>query len=223
MTPDTSGPGSPKPLVYFDPESSSWRTWPPTSGEASTLSPQTWPRSGMTRRGRLFALPTSAHHTAESASSSLLPTPSAHLGTNGRGMPGPELAQRRLDSGRRNLEDSVVNRLLPTPTTRLARGPADLDRDHPHGPALQDVVAGRLLPTPTARDHKGHNQRADSTCLPGAVLPLLPTPTRTGHSGNHRNNRGELLLPGVVATLHSPSETSNPTATRGDSQLSESV
>ena len=28
-----------------------------------------------------------------------------------------------------------------------------------------------LLPTPTSRDHKGHNQRGDASCLPGALLP----------------------------------------------------
>jgi len=30
---------------------------------------------------------------------------------------------------------------------------------------------GRLLPTPTSRDHKGRNQRNDTTCLTGALLP----------------------------------------------------
>ncbi len=42
----------------------------------------------------------------------MLPTPTARLG-DGRGMPSPELAQSRFDSGRRNLDDAVM---LPTPT-----------------------------------------------------------------------------------------------------------
>lgn len=40
--------------------------------------------------------------------------------------------------------------------------------------SLQEAMD--LLPTPTARDHKGHNQRHDTSCLMGA-LELLPTPT----------------------------------------------
>jgi DNA (cytosine-5)-methyltransferase 1 len=42
---------------------------------------------------------------------------------------------------------------------RNGRGVAD---------ALPGVVT-QLLPTPTGRDHKGRNQRDDTTCLPGAV------------------------------------------------------
>ena len=40
-----------------------------------------------------------------------------------------------------------------------------------------DAADGSLLPTPTGRDHKGRNQRDDTTCLPGVASALLPTPT----------------------------------------------
>ena len=44
---------------------------------------ETWPLSGSMRSGEAFALPTSAPPMADSACSSLLPTPSAALATNG--------------------------------------------------------------------------------------------------------------------------------------------
>lgn len=80
-----------------------------------------------------------------------------------------------MASGRRNLEDALA--LLPTPHAQMARGAG---RRGTGGPNLQTAVTD-LLPTPTARDGKGMNQRADRTCLPGAVLPLA-TPRSTGES-----------------------------------------
>mgnify|MGYP001011359591 CR=1 FL=1 len=61
-----------------------------------------------------------------------------------------------------------------------------------------------LLPTPTRRDHKGHNQRRDATCLPGA---LLPTPRAShGPKGgpNQRGSKGDLTLPSAVMLLPTP-------------------
>ena len=53
--------------------------------------------------------------------------------------------------------------LLPTVVTKNNE-----NRQSPgYGPNLGTV----LLPTPTRRDYKGHNQRRDATCLPGALLP----------------------------------------------------
>jgi DNA (cytosine-5)-methyltransferase 1 len=55
---------------------------------------------------------------------SLLPTPAARSGDdNGRGLPSAELAQRRMDDGRRHLDDALS--LLPTPraTVRSIGGP----------------------------------------------------------------------------------------------------
>lgn len=43
-----------------------------------------------------------------------------------------------------------------------------------------DASACSSLPTPTARDHKGHNQRRDSTCLTGALLPTPGANDATG-------------------------------------------
>ena len=53
--------------------------------------------------------------------------------------------------------------LLPTLSTENNE-----NRQSPgYGPNLGTI----LLPTPTRRDYKGHNQRRDATCLPGALLP----------------------------------------------------
>jgi hypothetical protein len=67
-------------------------TWNPARGVWETeqevicghLEPYlaTWPTSGMTHAGTAYALPTSEHPTADSASS-LLPTPEAKLGPSG--------------------------------------------------------------------------------------------------------------------------------------------
>jgi len=54
----------------------------------------------------------------------LLPTPTARHGDERRGSPSPEVGRRRLESGRRNLEDSVAAHLvdlLPTPAVADAR------------------------------------------------------------------------------------------------------
>lgn len=77
-----------------------------------------------------------------------------------------------------------AQRLLPTPTASDARDGAHLrqmtldaiERGASKGVNLNHLVEGDLpeggaplLPTPTSRDHKGRNQRNDTTCLPGAV------------------------------------------------------
>lgn len=60
MTSDTCGPTSPEPCAYYDPVSSSWRTLPRTCDAGFTPFLGTLPRSGTTRRGRLYELVTSA-------------------------------------------------------------------------------------------------------------------------------------------------------------------
>src|SRR5699024_835295 len=93
-------------------------TWNPARGAWETTSPvvlcghlepysQTWPTSGMTRRGRAYALPTWEPPTAGSASSS---SPGPLLGT-------PTSWEQRSnpDTDERNLLPLQVQRLLPTP------------------------------------------------------------------------------------------------------------
>lgn len=86
--------------------------------------------------------------------------------------------------------------LLPTPTaSERDRTPEEAEARHRQGRALGRNGGGRpdltsvavLLPTPTARDWKGHNQRHDATCLPGA---LLPTPRTSDANGTGEHGTG---------------------------------
>lgn len=58
--------------------------------------------------------------------------------------------------------------LLPTPIASDANGPGQAAGKQ-GGADLRTTLA--LLPTPTSRDDKGRNQRADGTCLHGALTP----------------------------------------------------
>ena len=85
---DTSGPTSPIPFAYYDPDSQCLRTSQGTLVSDSTPSSLTLPRSGSMRNGWLYARPTRVPRTAASGCSSLLPTPHANAatgaGTQGR-------------------------------------------------------------------------------------------------------------------------------------------
>ncbi len=100
----------------------------------------------------------------------LLPTPQSRDGDR-RTIGSPEVAQARLDSGRRNLDDAVA--LLPTPNASDATSGPAKPRDRHNGPRLGDVAA--LLPTPRASDGKngGPNQGIASgdIALSSAVQP----------------------------------------------------
>lgn len=104
---------------------------------------ETWPRAGMTRSGTVYRLPPSVPLTAAtgSGSSPPWPTPTARSGDPRRGMPSPELAAERLDSGRRNLDDAVA--AWPTPTARVSsRGRGGEGPGRP----LSETAGGRLNP-----------------------------------------------------------------------------
>lgn len=167
------GPSSPVWLAIFDPSRCSSRTCPicgqlvPESTSAgmgwiqtqaslfgdwhSARYSETWPSSGMTRRGRAYALPMSEHLTDARASFSSLPTPVANPENPGAG--GELRAAISFGPDRRN-ETGVDS------------------WGRPNG--------GRagLLPTPAARDHKGGDleSREGGTSLPEEVHRMLPTP-----------------------------------------------
>src|SRR5690606_29774637 len=197
----TSGPTSPKALGFYDPASSSWKTCPPTSGEGSTLSPKTWPKSGMTRRGRLYALPTSGPATAETGSGILAtPADTPRELLDWAGSAGEDRWHEPADGGR-GVADGEL-KLLPTPLTSYsqttpeqwrARRPAgngavrktigdleilvkDLDANHKllPTPTVGNAHDGKLLPTPKASDgtNGGPNMRDSSG---NWMLPALAT------------------------------------------------
>lgn len=93
----------------------------------------------------LAVRPEMARHVtrAKDRRAGVLPTPTASLG-DGRGMPSPELAQARFDSGRRNLDDAVM---LPTPTVD-----GNYNRKGASAKSGDGLHTALMLATPTARD-----------------------------------------------------------------------
>jgi hypothetical protein len=171
----TSGRTSQVPFAFYDPESSSWRTYGDTLDGDSLPFSGTLPTSGSMRNGELFEHQTSAHRTSVSGCSSppLLKTPTAQLAANG----GSQHPDKRRAGGHGPTLADEVEHLLPTPRARDGKG-----RDpNPRGVDLNEAVA--LLPTPRATDgtNGGPNQRGSSgdLMLPSAVHRLLPTPTAT--------------------------------------------
>lgn len=109
------------------------------------------------------------------------PTPIAKLGDPRRGSPSRDLAERRLVSGRRNLDDAV--QVFPTPTASNTKATHQRGGDRP---------PRTYLPTPTARDATsgpGHGAKMQGAPSLRTVVanPKWPTPTVTG-----LNNRSEL-------------------------------
>jgi hypothetical protein len=114
-------------LASYDPELSSWRTSQvsllSTEDERFPRSSERWPTSGMTRRGRAFALPTSAPVTSGTGSS-YLPTPSEAM-TGGYTRDEERLAAHHAIAGHQGNElkrqvdqlAQIEDELLPTPKT----------------------------------------------------------------------------------------------------------
>jgi hypothetical protein len=74
----------------------------------------------------------------------MLPTPQARDGVKGS-IRSPSVAQDRMDSGRRNLDDAIA--LLPTPTSRDHKGPNQRgDETCLHGALLPATTGGTTAP-----------------------------------------------------------------------------
>lgn len=175
--PDTSGLSSLDAFAYYDQDSLSWKTCQATLFSDSTASSPTWPKSGMTRGGYAYELPTSVRPIDESVSSALLATPTV---SDMKG-PSPNHAG--------TLAEHIA--LLPTPganDSHGGEGPTRQSRQEhgTGGPALRDI--GHLLPTPAAnepggtaeqflerKNRDGHNRTEPSHL--SLVVQLLPTPT----------------------------------------------
>ena len=135
----------------------------------------------MTRAGVAYALPPWEPRTL-GIGSSLLPTPRTS-DTNGPGLHG---------DGGMDLRTAVS--LLPTQraTDGTKGGP---NQRGSSGDLMLPSAVNQLLPTPTARDHKGHNQRRDTTSLTGALT--LP-PSNDGKPS--LDQRPELPIPDEQAS-----------------------
>lgn len=167
--PDTSGPSSLDAFAYYDQDSLSWKTCQATLFSDSTASSPTWPKSGMTRDGYAYELPTSALPIDESVSSALLATPKV---SDMKG-PSPNHAG--------TLAEHIA--LLPTPTGDDAN---NVIRESGSYNSLARTTY--LLPTPAAnepggtaeqflerKNRDGHNRTEPSHL--SLVVQLLPTPT----------------------------------------------
>jgi hypothetical protein len=166
-----SGLKSPVPFLWYDPDSSCWRTyqasllggWDPFLGA--------FPRSGMMRSGRLFPLPKSARVTAGIASG-LWATPAAsdargsHGGGQGRSLRTDIHTMKHTGQVPVGVEES-----WPTPTATDARDMPARSKvskkglgDRPRSAhALSLMVAVQVWPTPTVtgnNNRKGSSERA---------------------------------------------------------------
>lgn len=162
----------PEPTAQWNPARSVWETQETLICGHSDVFSETWPRSGMTRRGRLYALPTSAPRTAGSGSSSspgrpLLNTPTSSEAAGGSqewadrwpsGEVIPEVQQRlRTQVLILQPPGSPKVRATETVVVAVARGElqGEPSREGSGGDDLTTAVHRSLLPTPAARDWKG--------------------------------------------------------------------
>jgi len=176
---DTSGPTSRTPLAFYDPDTQCWRTSQATFLSDLIKSLETLPKSGMTQRGSLYELPTSALPTVASACSSLLPTPRAQNGEERNS----KIWARDL-SQPQNLENALA--LLPTPTSRDYKG-RNQRNDATCSPGALD-----LLPTPTSSDYKGANLRTDHDGVaPASEHSLAIEASRLGETTSRPSDDGK--------------------------------
>lgn len=104
-----------EPLAQWDPARSVWVLPERHLCGHSVVFSETWPSSGMTLRGRAYALPTWEPHTDGGESSSsrgLLPTPQAHDAVKGKSAE-QVAAMRARGHGVANLNETVENLLAP--------------------------------------------------------------------------------------------------------------
>jgi hypothetical protein len=117
------GQKSPVWLASYDPATSSWRTCQHCLVEGLTVYSETWPRSGMTRNGTAYQLPTLAPLTGGTGSG-LWPTPDT--------MPGISQAAAEKEVARGAMSLRVAVHVWPTP------GAADnRDRGNLSMPSIQ--------------------------------------------------------------------------------------
>lgn len=144
----TSGRSTPVSFASLDP-AGSWRKTSQGYGQVTLdgsleAFSETWPKSGMTRNGTAFLLPTSAPRTSESASG-LWPTPiSQDAKHSGHAESGPGLAMK--------LSYAVHRQTWPTPTSRDWRSEEcspefDAERmAHTRGKTLPTIVRASSPP-----------------------------------------------------------------------------
>jgi hypothetical protein len=152
--------------------------------EHSELFSETWPTSGMMLDGKVYALPTQAHLTTDSESSSL-PTPTTQDSSGACRDHGGDLLHEVTCGCSR----ATRRKLMPTPTTMDAKATNDYDT------ALKFLREGRqncltyeMMPTPVASEEtkapsqqtsevKGKTGQVWLSNVAKDLEPLMPTPT----------------------------------------------
>ena len=170
-TPDTSGPISPAPFAYYDPDGRCLKTCQATLDLGLTESSVILPPSGWMRNGNCYQRQPLVPRTSATGSS-LWPTPvanddktpEAHLAMKQR-MPG---GPRRTITSLQVMVKAVESGMWPTPTVNESRNGANrtanrLNPDSKHHDGVTLVDAVRMWPTPQARD--GHGRSAPSQTL----------------------------------------------------------
>jgi len=161
-------------LANYDPTSRSWKTSQLClDGEWGEYS-ETFPKSGMTRNGRLYPLPTLAHRTSGTVSG-LWPTPQASDVAGGARMPD---GKRGL-----SLREVAVTGERMWPTIRSA----DADRGG-RGDLIQAVRGNPnshyKWPTPHGNCHTGAGLHGDGGPNLQTAVRTWPTPCSTMHKGS---------------------------------------
>jgi hypothetical protein len=173
------GPNMRESFANYDPATSSWRTSQLClDGEWSEFS-ETWPRSGMTRSGKAYELPTLARRTEENEFG-LLPTPRAiygeHPGMTDKGhltgaihfWPTPTAEDSQCKGNHPGAVDSLHAAVKMWPTPKA--GDADFAFPRTSGRPIEKVThlatAARYWPTPraSAAMANGKAGRPDSDC-----------------------------------------------------------
>ena len=183
-----SGPTSDASLAKWNPEDCSWRTSQASFWEEYSPYLETWPRTGMTRSGQLFGLPTLVRRTDESDVSSW-PTavaslnsnrttqraPSHNDGTHGENLAGEASIWRTPDT-------ALASMYAENRDMRMARG-----RER----ATLATQADDAWATPTGRDHKdGANpsENVATNSLLGRQAPRTPMPGKESSKQPRRLN-----------------------------------
>jgi len=214
MMTGTSGPIPSASYLRWEPNGSFWRTfqaslWEVMDGQhmgAPWL--ESWPRSGTTRNGELYPLPTQGHHTSATGGGSWhIPTPTSadvYIGNL-------KSSQQSDDSMHSVSLPDFVNRWpTPTSTERFPTPVADGDRRTNYAQGGTSLgFAARMFPTPRAGKTTDEDEEswlakhaAGKVATPPLALAMrmLPTPSSGGswttpqsqdakHSGHGASDR----------------------------------
>lgn len=175
-TSDGSGRSSDESLASYDRESRSWRTFQNSLGGDSTRYSATFPRSGMTRSGRLYRLRPLVRRIY-GRGSLLWPTPDASVVNAGESLENWQARRARVRLQHKNgngfgMPLAIAGRLWPTATANDRKGaPYQKGKSGQRYATL--VGACRMFPTPAARDPSSRGRPGQ---LP-TELNGLPNPT----------------------------------------------